>query len=305
MASAATSRAPVTAGKPSTVSVKPPSSQSFKVSYNPAGLTDEEVQKLLKCDIKTLQAALVIRRWIKKRMLERKERKLAAQIAHLQQQQELMLTNPQHFQDCELMSLVQLSPLYAPQTRTDVDSFRLLAETTDALLRSEIKKYSHIASKMMEGASSNDLNQRLQLIESGRREILQVYALRVKASQAPLPQPAPKPSTQENITTSSYSTSLSKSKAFDNFKDKENDNKQNRHSVRFSADCNDDTASKPSKEMESKSSKSRRRRSLSWADSSGQHLTISQFFESDAIVAPGRGLMAAKSVAMSSFGSSK
>jgi len=213
---------------------------------------EAHLRKLYPNDEKKVKAGLAIRHWLKGVLLRRRERRIESQLLHLQQQHQLMLTNPQHFQDCELMSLIELSPLSSSTAHKEVaDPFRFMTEVTDALLRSEIRKHAHFASNITDRAIAHDFKQQLQRIETGRREILQVYAQRVKLLNA---QASTKP-------TQSHS--------------KGTENADN---------------SKPGTvhQKQEKKRKARKNTSIRWADAAGHPLTHAQTFDEKDLIVTGK-----------------
>jgi hypothetical protein len=243
-------RATSTVTSKTSTSVKPASAGvSSSVSKNSVGLSESELRKIVGNDELKYRAALKIRSWLRICLLKRRERKMAAQLGHLQQQYELMLSNPQHFQETDLVSLMQMSPIYSAPISEETDPYRVMTEITDALLRSELRKHAQIVPKIKDAALSSKFKQHLQLIETGRREILQVYAQRVHIMANP---------TVVVATPQIPSSSAS-------------ENKQNA------------LIQAPE---EPKPRKLKRSASLRWADSSGNSLTDSHVFRIDEIVAP-------------------
>lgn len=232
----------------------PRTTSSLQVSQAPSavpaassqGLTDDQVQKMLNCDKRTLKAALVIRKWVKIALQKRLVRKLAIQFAAIQAQHDAMMADPQRFQDCDLMSLIQLSPLCPTAVTPDVDPFAVVAETIDALIRAELKKHASKLASIKDTAKANEMKTQLQQVEASRREILQVYALRQK-TKASKPVSVPKQLPKQPITPAMDENSLN-------------------------------SAPKPRK--------LKRSRSLTWADAIGKDLTSSQTFNSEDLVTP-------------------
>lgn len=153
-----------------------PARTTSPVMANP----EAHLRKLFGGDEKKVKAALTIRHWLKRQLLLKRERKLGEQFATLKTQHELMLTNPQHFQDTQIESLIEISPLLYGNVLANADPYRTMIESTDAMIRSELRRHAGYVPIIASPEQSQDFKSQLQQIEVGRREILQVYAQRVK-----------------------------------------------------------------------------------------------------------------------------
>lgn len=209
------------------------------------------LRKLFNGDENKVKAGLTLRKWAKTTLLARRQRSLSAQLSLLQTQHSLILTNPQHFQDIDIESLIDISPLAFGAGSQSADPYRTMTETTDSFLRSELRRYATFSSTLPKNEQSQDFKTQIQAIENGRREILQTYAQRVRLMAPKPPSPpatskAAVPTQNENLENKITATTLEK---------------------------------KP---------KLKKRASIRWADGNGQPLYQSQSFDMEAIVAPSK-----------------
>jgi hypothetical protein len=239
-----TSTTTKTASNPSKTS----SGANTTSSRNSTTLSEADLYKIVGNNELKYQAAIKIRKWLRICLLKRRERKFSSQLSHIQQQHNLMISSPHHFQETDLMSLMQLSPLYTVPINTEADPFRVMTEVTDVLLRSEIRKHTQFANDIKDKDASNKLKQQLQLIETGRREILQVYAHRVRLM-----------ATKTVVSSTSKKDTISKQ-----MDESENNLPNNSHT-------------KPSKKLKKSTS-------LRWADSAGKPLSADRVFDLEEIV---------------------
>lgn len=213
------------------------------------------LRKLFNGDESKVKAGLTLRRWAKTALLARRQRALAAQLALLQTQHSLILTNPQHFQDIDVETLIDMSPFAFGKGSQSADPYRTMTEATDLFLRSELRRYATFATTLPKTEPAQDFKTQIQAIENGRREILQTYAQRVRLL-------APKPS-----------TSPAPSKSAETKQDENAENKSATSTLE-------------------KKPKLKKSASIRWADGAGQPLCQSQSFDMEAIVAPSKGVTA-------------
>ena len=230
----------------SSVTLRSSSTSSAKPTSLAATNPELYLQKLFNGDETKVKAALKIRRWLKMALLEKRKQQISAQLASLQAQHDLILTNPQHFQDVEIESLLQMAPNAFTSSSQSADPYRSMTEATDALLRSEIRRYTTFATSIRDTPGLQDFKQQITNIEAGRREILQTYAQRVRLMSSKPSNSAKKtstPSQAENVENVPVST-------------------------------------------QGKKTKLKKSASIRWADGNGQPLISAQVFEIDQIVAP-------------------
>lgn len=207
------------------------------------------LHKLFGGDEKKVNAGLRIRSWLKIALLHRRERALSAQLSSLQSQHDLILTNPQHFQDVDIEQLIGLAPLAFGSSSNSTDPYRKMTEATDALLRSEMRRHTTFSTTLAKSDQQEDINAQIKTIDLGRREILHTYAQRVhlmsgKRTASPtLPQAA---------------------------EAKQSENLENKTAVL----------------VQEKKPKLKKSASIRWADGVGEPLIQSQVFDMDAVVTP-------------------